>query len=264
MPRLALPLTQNAEYGTTLIELLVAMLTAIVVLFALLAILEFSTNQEARLSERVQADRIGRTAMARMVDELHSSCTGFGATAIQAPSTTPVSPLASSGPLDLWFISSYGSSSSGKAVITKVFEHDIHWGSTGTSNTGEPLGTLTDYSFEDTGGTSPNWKFPELKTANASAHVLARNVIPPKVSSANTIFQYYKFSSTSTGALAAVTEKIPTAATANELAKVAISFTAAPEAGSTKLDRMVPFNDAVLLRFNATETGTEAKDEPCT
>ena len=109
-------LTPTAEQGTTLIELLVAMLSAMVVLGALLAILEFSTGQETRISDKVQADRIGRAAMARVVDELHSSCTGFGATAIQAPTSTPKSPLLSSGPADLWFLSAYGNASSGSAV----------------------------------------------------------------------------------------------------------------------------------------------------
>src|ERR1700691_5516935 len=54
-----LPPSPAEERGTTLIELLVAMLTGIVVLFALLAILEFSTNQDARISDRVQANRLG-------------------------------------------------------------------------------------------------------------------------------------------------------------------------------------------------------------
>jgi prepilin-type N-terminal cleavage/methylation domain-containing protein len=262
--------TPNAEQGFTLIELLVAMTIAIVVMLALFTILDFSMNQEGRISERVQADRIGRKAMTNVVDELHSSCTGFGATAIQAPSTTPTAPLEKIGPLNLWFISAYGSSSSASAVETKVYEHDIHWASTGKSNTGETLGTLTDYAFESTAGSGPGtksgaWEFPALEIAHAQAHVLAQNVIPPTVSSANTIFQYYKLSSTSGEFVAIAAGAVPTAATANEVAKVTINFTQAPEAGSTKLGgRTVPFSDAVVLRFNATETGSEAEDEPCT
>lgn len=263
-------LTPSADQGFTLIELLVAMALAMVVMLALFVILEFSTNQETRISERVQADRIGRRSMTKVVDELHSSCTGFGATAIQAPSTTPTAPLEKIGPLNLWFISAYGSSSSAGAVQTKVYEHDIHWASTGKSNTGETLGTLTDYAFESTAGSGPGtksgaWEFPKLEVAHARANVLAQNVIPPTVSGVNTIFQYYKLSS-STGAFTGLSAtEAPTAASANEVAKVAINFTQAPEAGSTKLGgRTVPFSDTVVLRFNPTETGSEAEDEPCT
>ncbi len=237
-------------------------------MLALLAILEFSTAQESRISERIQANRIGRAAMTKVIDELHSSCTGFGATAIQAPGTTPTAPLASLGALDLWFISAYGSPSSKQAVQTTVFEHDVHWTSTGTSNTGETLGTVTDYVFESTKGTGPGtvagkWEFPALTVANAKARVLAKNVIPPTVSGANTLFQYYKFSS---GEYIPITEKFPAAATANEIGKVAISFTQTPEGGNTTArgSRIVPFNDAVVLRFNSAEPGAEAKSEPCT
>lgn len=270
MAHFRFPLTPATEHGFTLIELLVAMATAMVVMLALFTILEFSTTQEARISERAQADRIGRRSMTKIVDELHSSCTGFGADAIQAPSTTPTAPLEKIGPLNLWFISAYGSSSSASAVQTKVFEHDIHWTSTGKSNTGETLGTLTDYAFESTAGSGPGtksgaWEFPKLEVAHAQASVLAQNVIPPTISSVNTIFQYYKLSS-STGAFTALSaSEVPTAATANEVAKVTINFTQTPEAGSTKLGgRIVPFSDAVVLRFNATETGSKAEDEPCT
>jgi hypothetical protein len=262
-------LSPGAEHGTTLIELLVATVGAIVVMLALLAILEFSTRQETSISERVQSNRIGRVAMTKVIDELHSSCTGFGSNAIQGPTPAPTAPLASTGPLDLWFITAYGSPTSGAAVITTVYEHDIHWTSTGTSNTGEALGTVTDYVFENTKGTGPGtpagkWEFPALTVANAKARVLAKNVIPPTVSGANTLFQYYKFS-TATGEYVAITEKYPAAATANEIGKVAINFTQAPEGASTKKGgRMVSFSDAVLLRFNSSEVGAEAKSEPCT
>jgi hypothetical protein len=258
----------GSEQGTTLIELLVALTSGVIVVLALLAILEFSTSQETRISERIQASRIGRAAMTKVIDELHSSCTGFGSTAVQAPSTAPTAPLASLGPLDLWFISAYGSPSSKEAVQTIVYEHDIHWASTGKSSSGETLGTVTDYVFESAKGTGPGtvagkWEFPALTVANAKARVLAKNVIPPTVGGANTLFQYYKFSS---GEYVALTEKYPAAATANEISKVAVSFTQASETGNTPTRgiRTVLFNDAVVLRFNSAEVGAEAKNEPCT
>src|ERR1700740_3101773 len=148
-------LNPRSERGFTLMETLMAMVTGVIVTGALLAILEVSLRQQTRITDHAQADQIGRTRMNNIVDALHSSCTGFSATAIQAPKETPASPLAVTGPVNLWFLSAYGNSSSGAAVLTGVTEHDVNWTSTGTSNTGLPLGTLTDYSFASTGGTSP-------------------------------------------------------------------------------------------------------------
>jgi Tfp pilus assembly protein PilW len=251
----------GSEQGFTLIEMMVAMVTGVIVIGGLLMILEFSLTSQARISDRVQADRVGRVAMSKIVDELHSSCTGFGGTAIQAPSTTPTAPLEKSGPLNLWFLSTYGTASSGNAVPSSVVQHEVKWTSTGTSNTGESLGTLTDYAFTSTGGSSPNWKFPTLTVANASAKVLAKNVIPPTVSGASAIFQYYKFASGQPSAIAAA--QVPAAAAANEIVKVGITFTQAPEGADTRANRAVPFSDAVLLRFNPTELGAEASNPPC-
>lgn len=264
-----LPAAVLSEDGMTLIELLVAMVAAIAVMLALFATLEFSAKQESRITERVQANRGGRYAMTEMVENLHSACVGFNANAIQGPSTKPTSPLGELGPTDLWFISANGSPSSGKAVIEKVYEHDVHWASTGKSSTGETLGTLTDYSFPSTTGSGPasksgKWEFPTLETKNAKARVLATNVIPQSLSGTSTIFQYYKFSATP-GELTQVTSAIPTAATENKIVKVAISFTATSTAGNTKKGYgMAPFSDSVVFRLTPAETSAEAVNEPCT
>jgi prepilin-type N-terminal cleavage/methylation domain-containing protein len=261
MPHDSLHLTPGAEHGFTLVELLVAMVLSLIVGSALLAILEFSANQEARISDRVQADRIGRVAMANVVDELHSSCTGFGAIAIQGPSSAVTAPLKESGALDLWFLSTYGTATSGNAAPSSVIEHDIHWTSTGTSNTGLSLGTLTDYRFASSGGSSPSWKFPQFKIANAtSTRTLATNVI----TNAGVVFQYYKFSTPSSSALVEVAPaQVPAAAAANEIAQVTIGFVQAPTGGDTRKDRTSSFGDSVVLRFNPAETGAEAANVPC-
>ena len=263
MSRFPSPLTPAAEQGTTLIELLVAMVTAIVVLGALVAILDFSLNQESRTADKVQADQIGRISMSTIIQELHSSCTGFGATAIQAPSTTPVAPLHSTNALNLWFLSSYGNASSGEALLTGVTEHDIKWTSTKTSNTGQPLGTLTDYAFPSTpGGRSPTWVFGELTTVTAKARVLATNVIPPTISSESTIFQYYK--DNNKGEFLVLTPaELPTATANNEVAEVTIGFTQAAESGDTRLGRTASLSDSVVLRFNSSQAGSEVVNAPC-
>ena len=107
------------ERGLTLIELLVSMTAGVVVVAGATLVLVVALRQNTRVIDPVQADSIGRTALNQIVDELHSSCTGFGSTRSRRPSTTPTSPLASTGPLSLWFLTAYGSSSSGEAVIKR-------------------------------------------------------------------------------------------------------------------------------------------------
>jgi len=246
--------------GFTLIEMLVAILCGVIITSALLAILEFSLRQNARISDGVQTDRIGRIAMNTITEELRSSCTGFGATAIQAPSTTPTSPLASSNGSNLWFLSAYGNSTSGKAVISNLAQHDVNWTETSKNSSGERLGTLTDYSFAGS-GESPSWTFPTLATTNATAKVIAKNVIPP--SSGTTVFQYYKYDTTSTSATYGELIKIPstelplTTTTAKKVAKVTVSFTQAPESGDSRGGHTTSFNGGVVLRFTGPELASE-------
>jgi type II secretory pathway pseudopilin PulG len=250
----------SAADGFTLMEMLVAILTGVIVTGALLAILQFSLRQNKRISDDVQTDRIGRTAMNAITEELRSSCTGFGATAIQAPSTTPTSPLAASNGSNLWFLSAYGNSTSGQAVISKLVQHDINWTETSKNSGGERLGTLTDYSFVGS-GESPSWTFPVLATTNATAEVLAKNVIPP--SGGTTPFRYYKYDTTATsstyGQLVELgsTELPLTATTAKTIAKVSVGFTQATENGDSRTGHTTSFSGSVVFRFSPPESASE-------
>jgi Tfp pilus assembly protein PilW len=262
------------EQGFTLIELLVAMLTGIVVLSALLAILEISLRQEASITDRVQADQIGRGALTAVMEELHSSCTGFETKAIQAPGETPTAPLEASGPTNLWFLSSYGGANSGEPTPTPI-EHDINWTETGLSSTSPhlKLGKLTDYAFTSTGGEPPNWTFPAPKIANAKARVLATNVAAPTVSEKPLLFQYYfynyKKTETTYGQLetAAASTPLSSLSTASNyagnVAKVTVSFIQAPTNADTRSGRTVNFSDSMVLRLSPTSTGEGATNLPC-
>ncbi len=277
MPEHPQPLLAGSEHGFTLMETLVAMLAGMIVISALLTILEFSLSENGRLNNRVHATQIGRGAMTKIVDELHSSCTGYAVAGIAGPKETPGSPLSFTGPTNLWFISSYGSKTSGSAKIEGVAEHDINWTKTSTSKTGQQLGTLTDYAFASSSGDSINgWTFPALTTANAKATVLAKYVIAPQISGASTIFQYYRYetaaASESFGKLVAFSSgELPvsqaSAAAAQEaaedVARIEINFTQAAEATDTRSDTTANFANAVLLRFEPTETTAESKNEVC-
>ncbi len=257
-------LSLRDERGLSLVELLVSMTAGAIVIAGIVALFGVSLGQSALIRDRVQADRLGRTALNKILNELHSSCTGFGSTAIQAPSTTPTSPLAATGPLNLWFLTAYGSESSGEAAIKSVTEHDLVWTSTGASNTGQALGKLTDYSWKSTGGEPPNsaWTFNSvLSTATATgARVVATNVIPAETS---TIFRYFKYDTTATDAAygelvpLATSELPPTTVTAAQIAKVTIAYTQAPEHGDTRAGHTTSFMSSVSLRLTPTESNSE-------
>jgi type II secretory pathway component PulJ len=249
-------LSLRSERGITLIELLVAMTLSVVIIAGLIAILVVSLRQQSRITSQVQANRTGRATLSKAIEELHSSCTGLNSLPIQAPGTTVSSPLAASNGVNLWFLSAYGNKTSGEAVIKEVVEHDINWTANKTSNTGLSLGTLKDYSFAATGGEGPNWTFPALNTANATAKVLGSNVIAPS----GTVFQYEAYNTS--GKLIPVAVPLTTT-TAKTVAGVKISFIQAPESGDTRVGRTTNLSDSVLLRFGPSETGTEAENTPC-
>lgn len=274
-PRRHKPLAAAAEHGTSLMELLVAMLCSLIVLGALLAILEFSLGQESRIADAVQADQIGRTSMTRIVEDLHSACAGNGATAIQLPSPTPTSwtaPLEPTNRVNLWLVSAYGSKSAGSVEVKEAFEHDINWTSTGkTTSSGQQVGKLTDYMFVGSG--SPNhWTFPEFTVANAHARLLATNVIAPFVEEGGiqqpTLFRYAEYNNNSAeardGQLVPLltSGEVSTAATGKEIAEVTITFTQASESGRTEPSHTSALSDSVVLRFNSSKTG-EVVNRPC-
>jgi hypothetical protein len=257
----------RSEQGFTLMETLVAMVTGVIVTGALLAILEFSLREQTSITDRAQADQIGRTAMSNIVDELHSACTG--ATPIQGPSSEPKSPLAKSNGVNLWFTSAYGVLHNGEPLIEKVLLHDINWTAAAeSSSTGEQVGTLTDYRFESVSGSaSTGWTFKPLSTTEAtSTRTVATNVIKPK---SGAIFQYYKYETNSASStygqfIELGSSELPLSeATAKNIAKVTISFTQAPEGkytqaghvtSDTRGDRVVNFSDSVVLRLDPTTT----------
>ncbi len=252
------------ERGLTLIELLVSMTAGAVVVAGATLVLVVALRQNTRVTDAVQADSIGRTALNQIVDELHSSCTGFGSYSIQAPSTTPTSPLVSTGPLSLWFMTAYGSKTSGEAAVKQVTLHDIVWSSTGLSNTKEALGKLIDYSWNSTGGEPPNsaWSFNNVlspATANVT-RVVATNVVPAEPSQ---VFTYWQYDTTPTdktfGELVqlAPAELPPTTITAKRIAKVTIAYTQAPERGDTRKGHTASFSDSVVLRLTPTESNSE-------
>jgi Tfp pilus assembly protein PilW len=242
------------EGGFTLIELLVAIVCGVVVTGALFAILEVSLRQTSRITDRVQAAQIGRTAMTHVVDELHSACIAREFAPIQAGSTGS----------ELRFRDGF----SEKAVMEypEVFEHRIVW--TGTYPAG---GQLIDKTYKATGGTWPT-KFTWESTATPLNGVrLAENIYQQSTTTA--LFQYYKYATTASsgsgetasGALTllAVPKEGFDATEAAGIAAVQVSLSAAPTNNNTALGRSAEFSSLVTLAFASPSSEATITDGPC-
>jgi Tfp pilus assembly protein PilW len=244
------PLTSD-EHGFTLIELVVAMATGMMVCLALFAILDFSTRQETRIADAAQANQLGRTAMTKIVDELHSACI--------APEFTPI--LEKSSETELWFINSYSS----EAVISQASEHKVVW-------SGEKL---VDYTYPSVSGSWPHFTYATV--ASPSGGVVLGTKITQSESGGKKIpiFQYYSYSTkytsgTEAGVSMLNTEALKTSltnVTAPTAAAVAINFSTAPSETNATIHDFSNLNaassDLVTLAFSAPHSESTTVDGPC-
>lgn len=252
----------SGEGGFTLIETLVASSTGIVVSLALFAVLLFATRQETHLSDAAQATQLGRFAMSKIVNELHSSCLAPGFTPIQENSSES----------ELRFINAY----SGAATIEKkeVNEHRIVWN--------EKAETLTDYTYPATKEeTWPKFKYSE--TAEPSKGVLLASHVT-KIESGGEktpIFQYYSYNlesnESATAGLSTLNTtplKAPLSETgAATAASVLVSFNTGSGASTTSVTNTLGKGLAkdvaegqqsqVSLSFSVPTSEAEKVDTPC-
>jgi hypothetical protein len=245
------------EAGFTLIEVMVAALTGVVVIGALFAILDVSLHQTSLLSDKVQADQVGRTGMTKLVEQLHSACIAPGFTPIQA----------TSGPSSLVFINAYSEG----AVISRATEHQVVWN--------ESAGTLTDYTYLskiESGSEWPTFKFPALDYSSATRQ--AANATPPagillatNVSAVpgNTgIFKYFQYAQKSSAAgenlpIGSLESLALTESNTAKAASVLISFRAGARDGRTTANRSVDLTSQVTFAVGAPASETPIEDSPC-
>jgi hypothetical protein len=256
------------EGGFTLIETLVAASTGIMVCLALFAVLIFSTRQETHLNDVAQATQLGRFAMDKVVNELHSACIAPGFTPIQEKSSES----------ELRFINSY----SNAAAIAKeeVNEHRIVWN--------EKAETLTDYTYKATKEeTWPKFKYSETPATNkpeveSPAVLLATHVTKMESGGEKIpIFQYYSYNlepgeSTTAGLSTLNTTPLKTPLTTAEAATAAsvlVSFNTGSGASSTSVTNVLGKGLAkdvtegqqsqVTLSFSVPISEAESADTPC-
>jgi Tfp pilus assembly protein PilV len=259
--------------GFTLIETLVAMVTGVVVTGALFTILAVSARQSSHLSNSAAATTAGRSAMNRLVDALHSACIEKGFAPVKKGSTSTT----------LIFVSGYDQKpieetpgtkkgSSTEEPPSELTENDIY--KDVVEYKAAPEEKLVDkrYTANTTAQTSGEYAFKEYATYTLT------NVAPAEVNGAAVpVFRYYPYNtvaSTTTSTAASTLNATPlgtplTAATAAQVAGVAVAFRAAAPTTEYKLSSSplkgtyAEFSTLTTFAFMAPNSEASIVAKPC-
>jgi Tfp pilus assembly protein PilW len=225
------------ERGTTLIELMVALATGIVILFAVTTVLIVSLRETGRITSRVNAVQNARLTLSKVVDQLHSACIAPQIAPIQEQSTGT----------SLRFIHQTGSAVAPTPILSVV------------SLTGS---TLSQSDYAATGGAAPKWTFAPDPY---STRRLMTGISPTPPSSS--IFSYYVYSGpqismTPLSVIAPLDE-----ANAATVVKVGVAFTASPSTSSnTPVDdpnAPASVQNSAVLRLTPASYHPGAVNLPC-
>lgn len=249
------------ERGFTLIELLVAMSLGILVSGIALSLLNFTTADVTRISERVHVDQTARTALEKLMLALHTSCL--------TAKSDPVRPGTSATKLKfLSETSAENEHGEPSAALPTIRLHEVVY----TAGSGKTEGTLTENSWPST-GVPPSYVFNEkeaptkrkLLTGLQQTENAKKELVP--------IFQYYRYyketdAKPTLGVLypVAMAGEI-SASEAPSIAKVTVSFTAVPEGKENKVNtsfgggRPFAIEDSAILRLSP--SSEESANLPC-
>ncbi len=218
------------QRGTTLIEMLVALASGLVVVSALTALIITTMHGSARVSARVDATQRARIALTRVMEQLHSSCV--------APEVAPIQKKSTGNSLE--FIHQTGSAVSPVPIISVI------------SLSGSTL-SQQDYSVT---GTAPNWA---PSTAIGGPRTLLTNVSPTAPSSS--IFNYYRYSG---GTISTTPLATPLEAEAALTVEVHAALTAAPLSTPVKdTGSSASVQDSTTLRLTPPSFNEGSPARPC-
>ena len=247
----------GAEHGYTLIELVVSMAIGMIVILAAFSFLDFTSEDVARTTERVHVNQIGRTALERLMLELHSACV--------APSVNPVQPKSNGNVLR--FISESGSQS----ALPVVHLREIIY----TEAVGSTPGTLVEKSYPSTSAVNGNGEYNFSSTATTTILLKGvRRTDEVNKAEERPIFQYYRYyqktdSEPKYGDLKETpltAKELENVESVQNITKVTVSFTLAPE-GTEKSsfghDRPVALEDSSLFRLAPSSEATGNPNQPC-
>lgn len=257
------------ERGFTLIELLVAMSLGIIVSGVALSLLNFTTADVTRITERVHVDQTARVTLEKLMLALHSSCL-----AVKTAGTDPI--RSESSETKLRFLSetsaenTYGEPS---AALPTIKLHEVIY----TPASGKKEGTLTEKSWTSLStSTPPAYKFNESETPTTRTLLTGVEKTENAKKEIVPIFRYYRYyregeSKAVLGELdptsvVGLGEKLPESEAPN-IAKVSVSFTAVPEGKENKVNtelgggRPVALEDSAILRLSP--SSESSPNSPC-
>ncbi|MGA9315509.1 MAG: prepilin-type N-terminal cleavage/methylation domain-containing protein [Solirubrobacteraceae bacterium] len=251
-PRLSLQ-TLRDEHGFTLIELLVAMSLGILVSGIALSLLNFTTADVTRITERVHADQTGRVALEKLMLALHSSCL-----TAKSEKSDPIK--SESTESKLRFVSEDSAENEHgepSAALPTIKLHEVLF----TEGSGKMEGTLTEKSWTST-GVPPNYEFNEKEAPTKRTLLTGIEKTENAKKELMPIFRYYRYyREGDSKAVLGELDPTPIAGTvstteAQDVAKVSVSFTAVPEGKENKLNtefgggRPVALVDSAILRLS--------------
>jgi type II secretory pathway pseudopilin PulG len=272
------------DSGFTLVETLVATVTGLVLGLVVLTMLQVTTEQTRRLSDKVQANRSARQTMTDIADELHSACFMSEFAPVQAGSS----------PTELIFFNAYSEGAEIKSAAESakegVYEHAIkYYKATETVNGHtRPAKTLWDKIFP-TSSVAALPGTPTVETAVSKTKEVELGAYLEPVEAGGTsewVFKYWKYkeqlptqveatSSSPTleeiklGPHQTLKEREAETKAALPVAAVQIGFEQRPADREQKLSvteekrRGVLLESQVTLSLGSPAVESKLKDEPC-
>jgi prepilin-type N-terminal cleavage/methylation domain-containing protein len=257
----------RAERGFTLIEVLVAMSLGIIVSGVALSLLNFTTADVTRITERVHADQTGRVALEKLMLALHSSCLTAKTT-----KSDPIRPESTTSKLK--FISETSAENEHgepSAALPTIKLHEVIF----TEGSGKTEGALTENLWTST-GVPPNYEFNEKEAPTKRTLLTGVERTENAKKELEPVFRYYRYyREGDSKAVLGELDPTPVVSGAEKLnekeapdvAKVSVSFTAVPEGKENKLNtglgggRPVALEDSAILRLSP--SSEESANLPC-
>ena len=260
--------------GFTLIEVLVAMATGLVIVSAIVILIDITMDQTTRVLDTVTSEQQARSSMEQIVQELNSGCVDSDVSPVQASTATGISPSVNSDATHLVFVSGVGSGSgftyttTTGTTVTTLYEHVIALNSAGALVDTSYVATNPTTGSSGTLAGGPTWTF---SSTPYTTETLAKHV-------ASLSFAYYSYSNTANpkpnslnGITTADELSTPLSSTwpstttnaAESVAEVDINLSVEPSSGwQQNVSRNTTESDSVIFRFTP-PASSSVTNYPC-
>jgi Tfp pilus assembly protein PilW len=218
------------ESGMTLVELLVAMSTGVIVMTGIVIAMIVTLRETDRVTSHVEANQNARLTMTKILAGLHSSCVAPQIAPIREESTGTI----------LSFVHQSGEAVAPVPVLTKI----------SLSGT-----TLTETDYNVASGAAPNWTF---STTPVTTETLMQGISQVGTTP---IFRYYSYVS---GVVSETAQATPLGAEAVKTVLVKIAFSTAPgHTVASDANAAATIQDSALLRLTPPGYSASSNNLPC-